>query len=307
MNSQIDNNGFSPDLVDAVDQSTVDRNEAAYPIIQWHRGAPNMKKVGGMDYQGGWFVGENMAPTDLTGYGWERTTWQHDEASETEGYYRRELTVAVIRDRKRWEVSSGGRRFNYAWKDYDEAQKAGRPTGRTHILVLIRGMEDLGPFVLTLKGMAGVYFTGTQREKGALTHFDATIVRAANDAVKKAGKRGMMPRRAFWLTVGAQRDEKGAPIFTKVGTGDNTSQMVAPVALGLPDKPDDAAMKAAFVGQELFARVSDLYREADEWAGAWENIAPGQSDDGGGNGDAAPAGRAAQPVNETDVAEAVGL
>src|SRR5688500_16110885 len=66
---------FDPSFVDGIDQETVERNEAEFPTIQWHRGDPKMKKMGGMDYQGGWFMSEAGAPTDMTDHGWEKTTW----------------------------------------------------------------------------------------------------------------------------------------------------------------------------------------------------------------------------------------
>ena len=299
------NDTFDPGLVDEIDQDTVEKNEIQFPIIQWHRGDPKFRKAGGMDYQGGFFVAENMAPADLTAYGWERTSWVHGDTDETEGYYIRDLTLALIRERKRWEVYDNNRRFNYAWKDYDKASVAGRATGRSHVLALIQGLEKFGPFVLTLRGMAGVHFSGSRHIKGVLTQFDAVVVRAANDAVRKAGKHGIMPRRAFWLTVGAARDAKGAPVFIEVGTGSDKSHMVIPVALGLPDKAEQVDLSKFFVGRELLAKTTAIYTEAETWAAAWDTIVPGSSDQQGQE-TAEPAANNVAAVTES-VAEELGL
>lgn len=297
-------NVFDPTIANEIPEDTIERSEAQFPIVQWHRGDPKMKKLGGMDYQGGWFVPENMAPADLTAYGWERTTWTHGEENETEGFYAREITVSVIRERKRWEVYDGPRRLNYAWRDYDKAQKVGRPSGRTHYLVLIQGLEEFGPFVLTLKGMAGMYFSGSRHVKGVLPQFDSVVIKAANDAVKRAGQRGVMPRRAFWLTVGAARDGKtNAPIFVEVGSGSDTSQIVPPQALGLPEKAEQVKLDEFFVGRDLLNRTTEIYREVEEWATAWDNIVAGSTE---GEVEEAADAKPAAAVTE-DIAEELGL
>lgn len=269
---------FDVNAVETVDQSTVETNEIQFPLLQWHYGDPKARKYGGMDYQGGFFASESYAP-DLTEYGWEKTTWVHANGDETEGYYTRELELAVIRTRERWEVYTGNTRLNYAWSDFEKAKAEGRPSGRAHHLVVIKGLEELGPFVLTLKGVAGMYFTGTGKVKGALTDFDRTVLRAANDKAKAAGKKGSFPRRAFWLPVGAQRDGKGQPVFTEFGRGNDSSHLVMPVALGLPEKAEEVDLNEYYVGSDNLARFSELYTEHEEWANAWDDIKPGSSDE----------------------------
>lgn len=297
---------FDPGMVDEIDQDTVEKNEIQFPIVQWHRGDPKFRKAGGMDYQGGFFVSENVAPADLTAYGWEHTSWVHGDTDETEGYYIRELSLSLIRERKRWEVYEENRRSNYAWRDYDKAREAGlRATGRSHVLVLIKGLEEFGPFVLTLRGMAGVYFSGSRHIKGVLTQFDSVIMKAANDAVRKAGKHGVMPRRAFWLNVGAARDAKGAPVFIEVGSGNDKSHMVIPMALGLPDKAEQVDLQQFFVGRELLAKTNDLYTENETWAKAWDEIVPGSSDQNQAEAEPVAANNVAA-VTES-VAEELGL
>lgn len=295
---------FNVDVVESVDQDTVETSTVQFPIIQWHRGDPKMKKAGGMDYQGGWFIAENMAPADLEAYGWERTTWMHNNQEETEGFHAREIEISVIRERQRWEVWDGTRRLNYTWRDYDKASLAGRASGRTHVLCIVKGLESFGPFVLTLRGMASVHFRGSRHVKGALAKFDATVVRAANDAVRKAGKKGIMPRRAFWLAVGANRNAKGEPQFDEVGSGTDKSLMVIPVALGLPDKAEQVDLGQFFVGRELLDTTTQIYKDTETWAAAWDVIAPGRSD--GIVEDETPAAEKVTSVT-ADVAEELGL
>lgn len=266
---------FNPDAVANIDQETVENDGPQYPVVQWHYGNLKSKKVGGMDYQGGFFISEEMAPADLTEYGWEKTSWVHDSGDETEGFHARDLELSVINSRKRWEVQGGdGRRYNFAWTDYDKAKEQGNPSSRTHFLVIIKGMEELGPFVLTLKGSAGMHFEGTRTVTGALTKFSRTAIAAANKLTKK----GRWPYRAFWLKVGADRTDDGTPNFTKVGSGDKSSNVVIPVALGLPDKPEKVDLNAMYVGDETLALVNELYTDNTEWAAAWNNIEPGSSD-----------------------------
>lgn len=291
---------FNPDAVANIDQDTVENDGPQYPVVQWNYGNLKSKKVGGMDYQGGFFISEEMAPGDLTAYGWEKSSWVHDSGDETEGFYARDLELSVINSRKRWEVQAGdGRRYNFAWTDYDKAKEMGNPSSRTHFLVLAKGMEDLGPLVVTLKGSAGMYFEGTRTVAGALTKFSRTVIAAANKLTKK----GKWPYRAFWLKVGADRTDDGAPNFTKVGSGDKSSNVVIPVALDLPDKPEKVNLNDLYVGDETLALVNEVYTDNAEWAAAWNNIEPGSSD--------ADADKPEEEAPETEItpeaAAAVGL
>lgn len=295
---------FDPSVVNDVDQGSVERTESEYPTIQWHRGEPKAKKYGGMDYQGGFFVAESQAPADLTEYGWEKVTWTHDSGDETEGYYRREVTVAVVRDRQRWEVFENNQRSIYAWNDYDTAKAAGRASGRSHTLVVIKGMEALGPFIITLRGMAGVYFYNRKNApKCVLGMFDSVVMKAANDKVKNSGIKGrLMPRRAFWLTLGASRDDKGAPVFIEVGSGNDKSYMVVPQAIGLPEKAEQVNLKEYYVGPDMLAQLSQLWADATDWAKAWDNIKAGTVE--GGGEDDSNKGKSSSPSAATATPEA---
>ena len=296
------------DDVDSVDQSTIDTNEIQFPVIQWSYGDPKLKQYGrNLGYTGGWFIAETMAPGDLTPFGWTKTALAHDDGNTTDGYYTEQMTLLVIRDRQRWEVNNERERrtLNFSWRDYEKAKAVGSPRGRSHVLVLIKGLEQFGAFCLTLRGTAGLHFNGSQKVKGVLTSFDATVMRAANEALKKAGKKNLMPRRAFWLTVGIQTDANKNPVFTKVGEGDKSKQVVLPVAVGLPEKHDQVDLKSLYVGRQMLDETERIYKDADPWAAAWVDIKPGSS--AGNEVETATATVAGGVAATDEVVEGLGL
>lgn len=275
---------FDPTAVDTVDQETVEIVGPAYPVVQWHTGNPQMKKIGGMDYAGGFFVkADALDESALERAGWSKVSWEHSDGKEEVGYYRREIAVSVIALRKRWEVYSQaeGRSRSYAWKDYDRARESGRPSGRTQALCIVKGLEDQGPIVLTFRGMSALSFEGNMQAPGALSKFAQTIIAAANkqsdEAARKKGTRGgkRWPYRAFWLVVGADRKADGTPSFTEVGKGNSTRQVVLPIALGLPEKPQNVNLARFYVGNELLNTVNEIFAEAEaSWTHAWDSIEP---------------------------------
>ncbi len=275
------NVSFDAGAVDAIDASMVNDSGPMFPVIQWNTGDSKMKKLGtdSMDYTGGFFVkADAIDDAIMEAGGWVRTTWTHNDGTEEAGWFRRQMAVAVVAMRKRWEVYEAGSRrpqvFPWAGKGYERAKAAGRPKGRTQVLCIVKGLEDAGPVVLTLGGMSAMSFEGNRQSMGALTKFQQTVITAANDASAKAGKRGKRwPLFAFWLPVGADRDAKGEPSFTKVGQGNDTTNIVLPVALGLPNKPAEVNLNPFYVGNELLETCKSLWGDAElAWTHAWDNI-----------------------------------
>jgi hypothetical protein len=125
---------------------------------------------------------------------------------------------------------------------------------------------------------------------------------AAKKQGKATGKRWAY--RAFWLPVGAARNEKGDPIYKEVGKAPNTTNVVLPVALGLPDKAANVDLKRFYVGNDLLAFVNALFEQSSEWRTAWENIKPGTVE---GNGEAAAVEERAEKDAEDAVLAATGL
>jgi hypothetical protein len=272
---------FDPMAIDTVDQDSVEQTGLQFPIVQWHYGSKTMKGAGGMDYQGGWFIQDDMLDSEmLEAAGWQAVNWEHQDGSEQAGFWRREIGVSIIASRKRWEVfSDTGRAQVFDWNSYDEAEKYGRPGSRLHVLCLIKGLEDAGPLVLTMKTSAAMAFEGVRNREGAVSSFANVVIRAANDAsnaaAKAKGQRGgkRWPYRAFWLPVGADRDGKGEPQFTEMGQGKNKVWLVLPVALGLPAKAEAVNLAKFYIGNELLGTVNEMWQEAEEsWTHAWDTI-----------------------------------
>ena len=291
---------------EGTDQETVEQLSDIFPVVQWVFGRPANKKIGGMDYFGGWFVSkESIDLTDVDG--WEPETLTHSDGSETEGFYAPSISFSNIRDRKRWEVTTGSKRYLYSWTDYDEAIKTGRASGRTHMLVLIKGLEDKGPFTLTLKGIAAMAVEGTRQQAGALQQFVRTVIRRANDDLKKAKVNKRLPYRAFWLTVGCPIDDKKAPVFTTVGSGEDSSNLSLPVPYGLPKKAEEVNLADFYVGQELYEQANKIYDDNEEWANAWASITPGTSSETNGDEVTDVAAAAVEEATITEAAEGLGI
>jgi len=302
---------FNPDAVEGIDQESVEQTGARFPIVQWCSGDQKMKKAGGMEWFGGFFVKDGAIDAEtLTANGWTKTTMTHANGSESEGYTRREMAVSVIAIRQRWEVKTNGSPAQiFAWTAYKDAQDVGRPSGKAQILVLVKGLEAIGPVVLTFSGTRAVSFIGSNKASGALTKFSQTVITAANqasdNAAKKAGKPAgkHWPYRSFWLPVGANRDGKGDPLFSEVGVGKDVSHVVLPVALGLPDKAEQVDLKKFYIGSDLLNTVNDLYTANTDWRTAWDSIVAGATDGGATHNDA----EAAKVDTNSAVLEAAGL
>lgn len=263
------------DDVDAVDQESVEQQGTQYPWIQWIHGDARLAKLGGVPHTGGWFMTaeHGFGAEELPG--WEAGELAHKEGT-TEGFFRRDLTVAVIRSRRCWRVTKAGRTTLYDWREYDAARAAaadggGNVSGRLQVLVAVQGLEALGPLVLTMRGSVSKAFAPSRSgDDSVMNTFQRCVIAPANTLNRKRGKKALWPNRAFWLTVGPDRDAKGAPIYTSVGEGSEKSTVTLPVALGLSDKLDAQALGQRYVGGELLAQFSEWWDEADPWAHAWD-------------------------------------
>ena len=309
MSDQLNTNGqeyeFNPDAVDSIDQSSVEGGGPSYPIIQWVYADLKAKKFGGMDYLGGLFIkADKVDGAVLEAAGWTKTSRTFENGTEEEGYWKREAAVSIIAERKRWEIApNGGQRQTFPWTGFEKAKEANggkSPSSRTHYLVLVKGLENVGPFVLTMKGAAGAAFESYRDANSVISRFANTVIAAANTASDAAAKKQGKPSgkrwayRAFWLPVGAARNDKNEPIFREVGKAPNTTNVVLPVALGLPDKAANVDLKRFYVGNDLLAFVNALFDQSADWRTAWENIKPGTVE---GNGDSA---EVATPVTDTE-------
>jgi hypothetical protein len=282
---------FDAGAVDSIDQSSVEGGGPSYPVIQWVYGDLKAKKFGGMDYLGGFFVkAEKVDGATLEAAGWTKTSRTFENGTEEEGYWKREAALSIIAERKRWEINpQNGDRQTFAWSGFDKAKEANggkNPSSRTHYLVLVKGLENVGPFVLTMKGAAGAAFESYRDANSVISRFANTVIAAANAASDAAAKKAGKPSgkrwafRAFWLPVGANRNDKAEPVYKEVGKAPNTTNVVLPIALGLPDKAANVDLKRFYVGNDLLQFVNALFDQSSEWRTAWENIKPGTVEGG---------------------------
>lgn len=271
------------DVANEIDQETVEITGPQYPYVQWVNGKPPLKPAGGVPWTGGWFMPDQGNFVEAKG--WTAGELTHDDGKATIGFFARDITVAVIRIRRRWLVYQGDQARSFAWDNYKTASDLGKATGHLQTLALIRGLEEHGVFVLTMKGtICRAFTTGGKGGTGVLSEFSRVIVAEANNLNAKRGVSAKFPYRAFWLTVGPVRDEKGNPNYTEVGQKPNSSLVTLPVALHLPEKVQPGDLEKRFVGMELLTTLNNYYREAEEWAKAWDYDGAGQPAGGNGNG-----------------------
>ena len=261
------------DAAQDVDQSTVDLEGPQYPFIQWVHGKKALKPAGGVIYTGGWFMNaaQGIEADDLAE--WTPGELEHQQGDATDGFFTRDLTVAVIRNRRCWRLRDGDQTRLYAWNEYERAAQAiptgGGLSGRLQVLVAVRGLEGLGPLVLTMGGSVSRAFAPGKSGNSVMNVFLRSVITPANTLNRKRGVKAAFPYRAFWLTVGPGREPDGTPVFTTVGQGNATSAVTLPVALGIGDKLDPQALGQLFVGRDNLALFTTWYLEAEAWANAW--------------------------------------
>lgn len=257
---------FNQGAVSNIDQSTVESSGEQYPVISFHSGDPSQKKAGGVSYQGGWFISEDSAPVDMTAHDWQKDSFVNRDGEEIPGYWLATISVAVIHQRKRWLANGQA----FTWKQYEEAAKTANPRGHHQYMVVVKGAEALGQVILTLKGHAGMAFSGNRNyaNTGALSCFNRTVIAAAN-ALTKPQK---WPFRAFWLPVGSAKTSKGEPMFIEVGKTGATTKIVLPLPIGLPDKASGVVLDDFYVGDDVLAQVNQIFTETESWATAWDSI-----------------------------------
>ncbi len=283
---------FNTSAIDNIDQETVEQDGQQYPVISCRSGDPALKKAGGISYTGGWYVSVDGNP-DMTAHGWERDSFVNADGKDVEVYYKPQIEIAVITQRKRWQVD--GKPF--AWNAYNDAKAAGAPRGHHQYLVLVKDAEELGPFVIGLRGHAGMSFagSGSYSASGGLSCMNRTVIAAAN-ALTKPKK---WPFRAFWLTMAAATDKGGQPKFVEVGQGNSTSKIVLPVPVGLPDKSADVNLDDFYVGDDTLALTNQIYIDAQPWRDAWNSF--DASTEQRTNGKVEPE---AEKLDEAELAEA---
>lgn len=272
--------GFDSTLIDEIDQDTVETEESVFPTIQWAYGSNKLKAAGNINYHGGFFISESNVPggVNMEAKGWKKEIYVPKD-DEIEGWATRQLSFSVINKRHRWELKVGNRTLYFPWAGGWEAAKAAgealprpkSPSGRIQCIVLIKGMEEAGPLVLTMKGTAGMALDDRRKPQSVLQHLTRTV-KAAADLKTKPQR---WPLRAFWVTVRVDQDAKGNPIFTKVGSDEDSSNLVLPVAFGLPEKASEVNLDDFALDKDTLRQANAIHSDTLAWASAWDTIEPG--------------------------------
>lgn len=264
------------DAVDDADQATVELEGPTYPVIQWVNGDKRMKNAGGVPYTGGWFLnGEAIDAEELPG--WEAGELIHSDGESTEGFFARDLTFAIVRRRRSWRLRVDNKEHIFAWDKYDEAREFGAPFnetpyGRLHVLVAVQGLEEMGPFMLTMRGSISKMFSPSRKEDTIYNQINRLLLRPANALARKRGKENVWPMYAFWVTVGPKRDDKGAPVYDTVGREGQQSTVTFPSLLGLHDKMTPAEIGGRFIGKANLEAFAQFWLDAEEWQAAFDGM-----------------------------------
>lgn len=243
---------------DVIDPETVENIGPAYPMAQWLNGDPKMAAVGGVVHTGGVilpskYVDDSIAPAP----GWSRTTVAFSSGKSEPVLAAQKPRLAVIRTRFRWLVTYNGVTTFYPRSGYvaDSGMR-----GHIQALCGIHGFDF--PAVVTFKGKASQEFEKLNKE------FSQKVQEAAHKLLTaKDGQR--FPRFAFYMRLAP-----GPHI--KAGQKGQESVITPPV-LELPSVLSDEYLSKIYVGRERLVEMQQIYRDAGEWASAWDR--PGAEED----------------------------
>ncbi len=289
---------FDISFADDVNQDSIIEPQSfgpSFPLLQWVNGSPaNAKLKDEIEYQGGFFFVTESHPKDpkrkmgdeqiakhkaiaehLKAAGWKETTYVFRGGDSADGVWSRQAALSLWDMRQAWVVNVNGEDKYFPWDSYKAAEAAAetgkKPSSKTHGLVLIKGATEAGTFQVTMSGNTGKWFDA------ALKDFANSVLKAANNASAEAAKKdsrepSRWAPRCFWLPIGAYRNPDGTPKFESVGSGEDTSHISPPVALGLPDASNADAWKRFYVGKPLQDQTGKLYEDNAEWRDAWKNF-----------------------------------
>jgi hypothetical protein len=250
---------FVSDL-DIVDPATVETTAPAYPVAQWLHGDPKMAAAGGVAHTGGIilpakYLDDSVAP----GPGWSRTTVAFSSGKSEAVLAAAKPRLAVIRTRFRWFVTYNGVTTFYPRSGY-VAESGMR--GHVQALCGIHGFDF--PIVVTLKGKASQEFERLLRDFSQKVQDAAYRLtrERANSSGLTPNSQNRFPRFAFYMRLAP-----GPHI--KVGQKGQES-IITPPVLELPSVISDDYLSKIYVGRERLMELQQMYRDAAEWASAWD-------------------------------------
>lgn len=283
---------FNADYAGDVDQDQIESESIRFPTIMFNSGdsskRPKKNQADtGVSWRGGFFIPKDALGdgVDLSDQEWIEDSFIAHSGGEVEGWYKPQVSLMHITRRRRWEVKDAG--LNFAWKDSKIAKEAGNMRGHQQSLIIAKGLEDFGPFCLSMRGHTQMAFNGDMEyaNSGCLTTFKRTVIQKANDVTKAATAKGVKAAvwdyYGFWLTVGASVTADGEPLFFEVGKGKKTSHVVLPVPVGLPATAAEVDLNQYFVGPDMLhlARTTLDMLKSSGWLYAWDNLTQGGDDE----------------------------
>jgi hypothetical protein len=272
------------DDLDAVDPATVEVTGPAYPVAQWLHGDPKLAAVGGVAHTGGLIMPTKYVPDDLApAPGWTRAKIAFSSGKAEDVLATQKPRLAVIRTRFRWFVTQNGVTTYYPRAAYvaDSGMR-----GHVQALCGVAGYDF--PVVVTLKGTASKAFEQFLRE------FTQKTQEAAAKLLAQANPGARFPRCAFYLRLAP------AP-HVKVGQKGQES-IVTPPTLELPEALTADYLGKVYVGREKLLAYQQVYRDAAEWAAAWNRAGADVAGDDGASvdPDTGEIGPRANPHNAPD-------
>lgn len=254
---------FNIDYSNDINQDEIETTELSYPMMGFSAGgAENVPEEGEairMKYAGGFYVTVETAEK-LQNVSWDG--WQKDRLVVKRGknagqvipvMWNRKITFAQVERRRQWVTveNDGVQTIGFPWSKWEMAKSASslsRANGHMQAVLLVKGLEAAGPFVLGMYGTKQMAWFGedeSYRTTGVLSVARNTIVKAANDYTRavvdyqnaKTGQKSKANAwdiHAFWITAGASINPDGTPRFIKCGKSGNEKLAILPLSADMP-------------------------------------------------------------------------
>lgn len=259
------------------DADLIDVHEDGYISIQWAKGDVKMagKGVTDLDSIGGWWIAKeklNDALIEaLKGIGWEETVYTTRDGGGIpclaaqdmvfSWIMPRSLTEYRVKDGKDTKVVRVGGKVS--WDTLRPLAVNNYVTKRLQVMVVIKGLEEFEPMVITAAGSVQMALEAIKRQ------VDNTLGKAVQ-ALLKSGEPA--PTFSFWVKVGVSRDSKGKVVFEEKGTGNDITSMVLPMAYGLPESVKAVTredIEKSYVDKQYTPFVKIARDAKDNWASLW--------------------------------------
>jgi len=268
-----------------------------FPHLTWKYGnrelanmVPDPSALSTVQYHGGWFLAEDTVNAfgideeELAELGWQADKFTTRQGT-VEGFSAKTIDVRILYMRRRW-LKKGDERGAVTWGEgFDLREQGVGLRSHMQVLVLVKGLESYGPFILTMKGSAQMAFSsaGMWRGSGILDTVRSTLLASANKLAARKGKG--FHYMAVYAPVGVEFVEKGkgkkkevAPNFIEMGRGDDTTFLVVPTVVWPADVEPGHEMSADelspfFQPQDTYSQAIELYKDAEtkSWAEEWDN------------------------------------